>query len=73
MTNETKDKTRRTLHMSMAISLAIQLAQESPQYFDDGALEALIEMRGRGDKLLQLSECDGWNPVTGCPGHEVQS
>jgi hypothetical protein len=32
----------------------------------------LFEQHGKGVKLIPLSgECEGHDPVTGCPGHEI--
>ena len=38
----------------------------------DGAeiRKELEERKANGEKLIPSENCEGFNPVTGCPGHE---
>jgi hypothetical protein len=34
------------------------------------ARKELLERQARGEKLIPSADCDGFDPVKGCPGHE---
>ena len=35
------------------------------------ARKELLERQIRGEKLIPSSDCEGFDPVKGCPGHEI--
>lgn len=39
----------------------------------DEALEELKGMKARGEVFIPCSGCEGFDPVTGCPGHPSET
>lgn len=31
----------------------------------------LLERQAKGEKLIPSSDCEGFDPITGCPGHKI--
>lgn len=70
----------KTIHCSLSVRGALRwpqkrlrglLTDESGRSLPPReAREALMQMLSEGVELLSFGDCDGFDPKTGCPGHE---
>ena len=73
----------RTVHASLSVRGALRwdkrrLKRLAPALVVDGrqcrtaeeAREVLLDLLSDGTELLPLGNCEGFDPKTGCPGHE---
>jgi hypothetical protein len=63
-------------HVSMRIDRALSMTDTEIQLMFGGfASDIRHELEGRkekGEVLIGSEGCEGFDPVTGCPGHEVK-
>lgn len=63
-------------HLQMRISHALQMTDTELQTifggFGPDIRHELEERLEKGEQLIGSDSCEGFNPVTGCPGHEVK-
>lgn len=63
-----------TFHVQMSIEGALKLSDNKlSKLFDRNGASIRKELKERlakGEKLIGSDDCEGFDPVTGCPGHE---
>lgn len=62
------------IHFKIATALEFKPAMMK-SFFPNNTIEAtkkdLQERFDKGELLVGPSDCEGFDPITGCPGHEV--
>lgn len=73
----------RTIHVSQSVRGALRWSprefraatewitkSDGSRFTPEGLREALMDELAQGHEFLPMGECEGFDPKTGCPGHE---
>ena len=65
---------RHCIHMSIDRALSMSDAQLQDMFggFAPDIRHELGERKEKGELLIGSEGCEGFDPITGCPGHEVK-